>query len=81
MEKNDEEWKNKTLDRMNKTYYTLAHLEYSARHIAAACILLTKSKDVELLTDFQVKFKLENMSILSKINLSIDKDLKKVHFN
>jgi hypothetical protein len=69
-------WRQVTLERMNESFSSLIHLEFSERHIAAACILHSRSyRDLPLDKDWIQPFKLDSTVVLTRINNSIDKDL------
>jgi hypothetical protein len=69
-------WRQAAIERMNESFYSLVHLEYSERHIAASCILNSRTEeDLPLEQNWILPFKLESISVLTRINSSIDKDL------
>jgi hypothetical protein len=69
-------WKQAAIERMNSSFYSLAHLEFSERHIAAACVMFSRSEDDPILEDDWINpFRLESILVVTRINNSIDKDL------
>ena len=77
-EKDDaKNWRYETIKRMNESFFSLVHLEFSERHIAAACILSTRSQqDLPLDKNWIQPFKLDSITVLTRINTIIDKDLE-----
>ena len=69
-------WRQAAIKRMNESFSSLVHLEFSERHIAAACILHARSdQELPLDKDWIQPFKLDSTVVLTRINNSIDKDL------